>query len=246
MVLRISDRIKINKGKLCVIIRYIGKVTNKEGLWVGLELEDPKGTNNGTVNGETYFVCKPNHGMFIKYKNLDGTLIKEEKDVLQYEDSIKKSALNNLNEITFQATKDNHILNTSIKHHNNVDQFKDVKENYNRILNTTQKTNISLFDSKNEEHLKKEIEGYKELINVILLKTTDSFKLIEQSLETLKSRISRIQKSGYNKKTESERERVVYLVCKILEGLDQNESIETYYIEYKRMLEKYNINIDNY
>lgn len=34
------------------------------GIWYGIELDDPKGKNDGSVQGIQYFVCPPNHGMF--------------------------------------------------------------------------------------------------------------------------------------------------------------------------------------
>ncbi len=34
------------------------------GLWYGIELERPVGKNDGSVNGQRYFTCKPMHGVF--------------------------------------------------------------------------------------------------------------------------------------------------------------------------------------
>lgn len=39
------------------IVRYVGTTKFKEGIWVGLELEVPKGKNNGEVQGHRYFSC---------------------------------------------------------------------------------------------------------------------------------------------------------------------------------------------
>ena len=33
-------------------------------LYVGVELEQPVGKNDGSVDGTRYFTCKPNHGLF--------------------------------------------------------------------------------------------------------------------------------------------------------------------------------------
>mmetsp|Transcript_62237 Transcript_62237/g.148513 ORF Transcript_62237/g.148513 Transcript_62237/m.148513 type:complete len:761 (+) Transcript_62237:203-2485(+) len=50
-------------------IRYIGKLKGKEGLWVGLLLDEPVGRNNGIVDGVQYFSkCGQNHGMFVRPK----------------------------------------------------------------------------------------------------------------------------------------------------------------------------------
>ena len=38
----------------------------KEGTWVGVELDEAKGKNDGTVKGRAYFSCAAMHGMFAK------------------------------------------------------------------------------------------------------------------------------------------------------------------------------------
>jgi dynactin 1 len=48
------------------IVRFYGPTSFQTGRWVGIELAEPKGKNDGTVNGVSYFTCKPNYGVFIK------------------------------------------------------------------------------------------------------------------------------------------------------------------------------------
>ena len=49
------------------LVRYIGTTLFAEGLWVGIEfLSSALGKNDGSVNGHTYFQCRPNHGLFIR------------------------------------------------------------------------------------------------------------------------------------------------------------------------------------
>jgi hypothetical protein len=49
------------------LVRFIGTTLFAEGIWVGIEfLSRALGKNDGSVNGHTYFQCKPNHGLFIR------------------------------------------------------------------------------------------------------------------------------------------------------------------------------------
>lgn len=47
-------------------IRYYGEVYFAEGTWVGVELDQPYGKNNGDVNGVEYFKCPLNYGTFVR------------------------------------------------------------------------------------------------------------------------------------------------------------------------------------
>ncbi|EER29183.1 CAP-Gly domain containing protein [Coccidioides posadasii C735 delta SOWgp] len=48
------------------IIRFIGATHFAPGEWIGIELEEPTGKNDGAVQGERYFDCEQNYGMFIR------------------------------------------------------------------------------------------------------------------------------------------------------------------------------------
>ena len=45
-------------------IRYVGPTHFAEGVWVGVEIDLPRGRNNGSIDGHEYFECKPNYGLF--------------------------------------------------------------------------------------------------------------------------------------------------------------------------------------
>ncbi|CAF1236539.1 unnamed protein product [Adineta ricciae] len=47
-------------------IRFVGKTSFKEGIWYGVELDEPVGKNNGTFDGIAYFQCPDKHGVFVR------------------------------------------------------------------------------------------------------------------------------------------------------------------------------------
>jgi dynactin 1 len=52
------------------VIRYIGNAAFATGAWLGLELPDEKGKNDGSVNGERYFECPPGFGIFVRPESI--------------------------------------------------------------------------------------------------------------------------------------------------------------------------------
>ncbi|KAG8833690.1 hypothetical protein FRC17_010222 [Serendipita sp. 399] len=56
----------VESNTLRGVVRYCGKLDFTTGRWVGMELSEPKGKNDGSVKGKRYFQCKPNHGIFVK------------------------------------------------------------------------------------------------------------------------------------------------------------------------------------
>lgn len=47
-------------------VRFSGATSFAPGKWIGIELYEQKGKNNGSVQGITYFNCKPNYGVFVR------------------------------------------------------------------------------------------------------------------------------------------------------------------------------------
>ncbi|KAF2361557.1 CAP Gly-rich domain [Trinorchestia longiramus] len=64
--LSVGDRVVVNgKGMVRVgVLRHLGRTDFADGLWAGVELDDPVGKNDGSVAGKKYFSCKPLHGLF--------------------------------------------------------------------------------------------------------------------------------------------------------------------------------------
>lgn len=47
------------------IVRYVGNTKFKEGTWIGIELIQANGKNDGSVKKTKYFNCKAKHGIFV-------------------------------------------------------------------------------------------------------------------------------------------------------------------------------------
>lgn len=47
-------------------VRFCGTTQFAQGKWVGIELVELKGKNNGSIQNVEYFKCKPLHGVFVR------------------------------------------------------------------------------------------------------------------------------------------------------------------------------------
>ncbi|KAF8554711.1 hypothetical protein OG21DRAFT_1496815, partial [Imleria badia] len=64
----IGDSIRIESLGYEGILRYVGEIDGKPGLWAGVELGGGfagKGKNDGSVNRKRYFACPPDCGVFV-------------------------------------------------------------------------------------------------------------------------------------------------------------------------------------
>jgi dynactin 1 len=53
-------------------IRFVGLTHFAQGDWIGIELDEPTGKNDGAVQGERYFYCEHGFGMFIRPSAIAG------------------------------------------------------------------------------------------------------------------------------------------------------------------------------
>ncbi|KAI0392450.1 dynein associated protein-domain-containing protein [Xylariaceae sp. FL0594] len=61
----VGQYIRLSDGRNA-IVRFVGQTSFADGDWVGIELEDGNGKNDGSVQGERYFDCSPGKGMFVR------------------------------------------------------------------------------------------------------------------------------------------------------------------------------------
>ncbi|KAG7167630.1 CAP-Gly domain-containing linker protein 1-like 3, partial [Homarus americanus] len=64
--MKVGDRVVIASatGVRHGALRFVGKADFAEGVWAGVELDEPTGKNDGSVAGKKYFECKDKYGLF--------------------------------------------------------------------------------------------------------------------------------------------------------------------------------------
>ncbi|XP_047125243.2 uncharacterized protein LOC100207354 [Hydra vulgaris] len=71
--LTIGMKVSVSRSgkRLCRgVVKWIGHLPNQQGDYVGVELENNIGRNSGDFEGYLYFNCKPNSGLFVKFKKI--------------------------------------------------------------------------------------------------------------------------------------------------------------------------------
>ncbi|KAJ7230648.1 tubulin-folding cofactor B [Mycena pura] len=73
-----ASKVNIDLGSRCEVessepglskrgtVRFVGPTSFGKGIWVGIEYDEPMGRNDGSVNGDRYFSCRPNYGVFVR------------------------------------------------------------------------------------------------------------------------------------------------------------------------------------
>ncbi|CAH1783867.1 unnamed protein product [Owenia fusiformis] len=69
--LKIGMRVEVRDKGTPGTVAYVGTTLFSSGKWIGVVLDDPKGKNNGTVQGKKYFDSPDNHGIFIRQSQLN-------------------------------------------------------------------------------------------------------------------------------------------------------------------------------
>uniref|UniRef100_A0A8C9XQM7 CAP-Gly domain containing linker protein 3 n=1 Tax=Sander lucioperca TaxID=283035 RepID=A0A8C9XQM7_SANLU len=61
--LKLGERVMVDEMKPGTL-RFCGTTEFASGQWVGVELDEPEGKNDGSVGGVRYFICPPKLGIF--------------------------------------------------------------------------------------------------------------------------------------------------------------------------------------
>jgi len=62
----VGDRISVIRTGVTGVVRHVGETHFASGVWVGIELDEPSGKNDGSVQGQRYFTCEHLWGIFLR------------------------------------------------------------------------------------------------------------------------------------------------------------------------------------
>ncbi|KAK4637223.1 Dynactin, isoform [Fulvia fulva] len=71
--LSVGQKVELNDGRIGTI-RYLGSTSFAAGEWVGVELEEATGKNDGSVQAKRYFECAAAHGIFCRDSGIKDVL----------------------------------------------------------------------------------------------------------------------------------------------------------------------------
>eukprot|EP01084_Bolivina_argentea_P304374 525631_1 len=68
----VGDRVTVkrNKNKFDGVVRFIGEIQAKKGIFYGIELDHFKGQNDGSLHKVSYFKCEPKKGTFVSKQSI--------------------------------------------------------------------------------------------------------------------------------------------------------------------------------
>jgi hypothetical protein len=69
-VIDVGDRVFLISNNSQGTVRFSGPTEFAGGHWIGIELDEPTGKNDGCVQDIRYFECKMDHGIFVRAAQL--------------------------------------------------------------------------------------------------------------------------------------------------------------------------------
>ena len=65
-VIEVGERVTVISTGLQGTVRFSGPTDFAGGHWIGCELDEPLGKNDGSVDKIKYFEAHPNYGIFVR------------------------------------------------------------------------------------------------------------------------------------------------------------------------------------
>ncbi|CAJ0922200.1 unnamed protein product, partial [Ranitomeya imitator] len=87
---RLGDRVLVS-GVQPGTLRFKGETLFADGVWAGVELDKPEGNNDGSLEGNRYFVCSPLHGIFAPPQKIALLSLEEHMPPLKVENNVETS-----------------------------------------------------------------------------------------------------------------------------------------------------------
>lgn len=67
----VGNRCQVDPGQRRGTVRWTGRLPGKPGYWIGVELDEPVGSNDGSIDGDRFFECAAKYGCFVRGPKVD-------------------------------------------------------------------------------------------------------------------------------------------------------------------------------
>ncbi|CAF4743492.1 unnamed protein product [Rotaria sp. Silwood1] len=206
----VGDRVVVS-GTKHGTLKYLGKIHVAEGIWCGIQLDEPLGKNDGSVSGKRYFTCQQRYGLFSPL----GRVEKATNEILQSQTIARKASVSS-------STNNNRQLQRSTSQeslHSNLSEFSTSSNSISRIptrtpaKNQQQKipTNTNLYTTPNTKSLLTQAAA-------TLAAVTPSSNQMSNLVQTIK------EKDIFIEKLQSQREQDRLEFSRAAQQVDEMES----------------------